>query len=106
MTKKNENSENFWTKTQENIVVVGITDYAQNMLGEITYVQLPEISKVVKTGDEVGVIESLKAVTPLISPIDGEICEVNAVLEIKPELINESPQEKGWIWKMKPTNNG
>jgi glycine cleavage system H protein len=71
------------------------------MLGEITYVQLPEVGKSVKRGDEVGIIESLKAVYPLISPKDGEICEVNAALEKKPELINESPLDKGWIWKMK-----
>jgi glycine cleavage system H protein len=101
-----QTDENFWTQTKDNTVTVGITDYAQNMLGEITYVQLPELGKLVKAGDEVGVIESLKAVTPLISPIDGEICEVNAVLEKKPEIINESPQKNGWIWKMKPTTNG
>jgi len=99
-----ENDENFWTETQNGIVTVGITDYAQNMLGEITFVQLPEVKKIVKAGDEVGVIESLKAITPLISPIDGEICDVNAVLEKKPEIINESPQDCGWIWKMKPAN--
>ena len=96
-----EIKQNFWTKIEQNTATVGITEYAQQMLGEITYVQLPEVKKSVKTGDEVGIIESLKAISPLISPLDGEICEVNAILEKKPELINESPLNDGWIWKMK-----
>ncbi|MCL2844142.1 MAG: glycine cleavage system protein H [Chitinivibrionia bacterium] len=94
-------NENFWTKIDGNTATVGITNQAQSILGEITYVQLPEIGKSVKKEEEVGVVESLKAISPLISPIDGEICEVNAVLEKKPELINESPLDLGWIWKMK-----
>jgi len=97
-----EINENFWTKIEaEKTAIAGITQEAQSMLGEITYVQLPEIGKSVKAGEEIGVIESLKAIYPIISPIDGEIFQVNAILEKKPELINESPDDKGWIWKMK-----
>jgi glycine cleavage system H protein len=72
------------------------------MLGEITFVELPEVGKNVKSGDEIGSIESLKAISPLISPLNGQIIEVNAILEKKPELINKKPLTDGWIWKMKP----
>jgi glycine cleavage system H protein len=98
-----EIDENFWVKITDEIAVVGITEYAQSMLGEISFVELPEVKKFVKRGDEIGTIESLKAISPLISPLDGEICEVNAVLEKTPEIINENPLGSGWIWKMKVT---
>jgi glycine cleavage system H protein len=94
-------NENFWTRIDGEIAVAGITEYAQSMLGEISFVELPEVGRNVRTGDEVGTIESLKAISPLISPLDGEIVEVNAVLEKKPELVNKSPLGEGWIWKMK-----
>jgi glycine cleavage system H protein len=93
--------ENFWTKIDGEIAGIGITEYAQSMLGEITFVELPEVGKFVKSGEEVGTIESLKAISPMISPLDGEIIGVNAILEKKPELINKSPLADGWIWKMK-----
>lgn len=94
-------NENFWTKINGEIASVGITEYAQEMLGEITFVELPEVGKNVKSGEEIGTIESLKAISPMISPIDGEIIEVNTILEKKPELINDKPLTDGWIWKMK-----
>jgi len=93
--------ENFWTKIDGEIAIVGITEYAQGMLGEITFVELPEVGKIVKTGEEIGSIESLKAISPLLTPVDGEIVEVNAKLEKKPELINDKPLTDGWIWKVK-----
>jgi glycine cleavage system H protein len=96
-----ETNENFWTKIDGETATVGISDYTQKMLGEISFVQLPEIGKTVKAGEEIGIIESLKAISPLVCPLDGKISEVNAILEKKPEIINESPLEKGWIWKMK-----
>jgi glycine cleavage system H protein len=99
------NNENFWTKIEAEIAWVGLSDHAQKMLGEISFVELPEIGKLVKKGEEVGTIEALKAISPLISPFDGEICEVNTILEKKPEIINSSPLDEGWIWKMKLTKS-
>ena len=100
--------ENFWTKidastasagsaTAGEIVICGITEYAQGMMGEVSFVELPEVGKKVKAGEQIGIIESLKAVSPIITPIDGEIIEVNAVLEKKPETLTADC----WIWKMK-----
>ena len=105
--------ENFWTKIDDSTastgsattVICGITEYAQNMMGEITFVELPEVGKIVKAGEQIGTIESLKAISPIITPIDGEIIEVNTVLEKKPELLNDSPLTDGWIWRLSRNNN-
>ena len=102
--------ENFWTKIDASaastasagsatgeIAICGITEYAQGMMGEVSFVELPEVGKKVKAGEQIGIIESLKAVSPIITPIDGEIIEVNALLEKKPETLTADC----WIWKMK-----
>ncbi len=76
---------------------VGITDHAQHELGDVVYVELPKTGKKVKQHEELATVESVKAVSPIYAPLSGEIVAVNQELESKPELVNQSPHEKGWI---------
>lgn len=82
-------------------VSIGITDYAQNELGDIVYVELPEPGDEVTAGEAFGNVESVKAVSPVTSPVTGEVISVNEDLEDTPELVNQSPLEKGWMIKIK-----
>ena len=82
-------------------VSVGITDYAQNELGDIVYVELPEPGDEVTAGEAFGNVESVKAVSPVTSPVTGEVVAVNEDLEDTPELVNQSPLEKGWMVRIK-----
>lgn len=92
-----------WAKLEDDgRVTVGITDHAQSLLGDIVFVELPEIETEVGVGDEVGVIESVKAASDLYTPITGQIVEVNAALSDTPELINEDPYGAGWIFRIQP----
>ncbi len=95
-----------WVKVDgtTNIATVGITNYAQKELGSIVYVELPILNKSIKQGVEVAVLESTKAAADVYAPISGSIVEVNAQLKDKSELINESPEEQGWLFKMKMAN--
>ena len=91
-----------WLKIDaEGNAVVGITDYAQNSLGDITYVELPEVGQTFSAGDTFGVVESVKAASDLFMPVDGEILAVNERLNDAPELANQSPYEDGWIIRIK-----
>ena len=90
-------------KDQSHIMVIGITDHAQQLLGDIVYVQLPNIGDKVTLGQEVGVIESVKAAADFYSPLSGEITAVNDHLSSAPELINTEPYDKGWLYKLKLT---
>ena len=90
-----------WLKVDGDVVTVGITDFAQNSLGDIVYVELPEVGDSVDAGDSIGNIESVKAVAQLYCPISGEIVEINGDLEEQPELTNASPFDKGWMFKIK-----
>ncbi len=92
--------EHEWAHREGNIVTVGITDYAQENLGEIVYVELPEEGTEVSQGEAFGVVESTKAVSDLYSPVSGTVAEVNDTLVDNPELINEDPYEDGWIIKI------
>ena len=85
-------------------VAVGITDYAQQQLGDVVYVELPEVGATYKAGQPFGVIESVKAVSDLYSPITGEVLEVNGELEDAPEKVNEECYGNGWIIKIEPSN--
>lgn len=103
--------EHEWVKLEGEIVRVGITDYAQSKLGEVVYVELPEVGKRVKQTVEpkdkemeLGAAESIKAVSAIYSPLSGEVTEVNEALRDKPELLNTSPYEEGWICKLKPSD--
>ena len=94
-----------WLKIDaEGNAVVGITDYAQNSLGDITYVEVPEVGLTFSAGDTFGVVESVKAASDLFMPVDGEILAVNEGLDEAPEQVNQSPYEAGWVIKIKPSN--
>jgi glycine cleavage system H protein len=89
-----------WARPEGDAVVVGITDYAQDQLGEVVYVELPEVETGVDAGEELGTIESVKAVAEFVSPIAGEVIEVNDRLADEPNLINEDPFGDGWLVKV------
>ena len=90
-----------WAKGDGEIVTVGITDYAQHELGEIVFVELPDVGANIVSGAAFGVVESVKAVSELVSPISGEVVEVNAPLIDNPATINESAFDRGWLIKIK-----
>ena len=93
-----------WARVENNgdLVVVGITDHAQESLGEVVYVETPEIGSMVKAGEQAGVIESVKAASDINSPISGEVTAINTGLEDDPETVNQDPYNGGWLFKVKP----
>lgn len=93
-----------WTRTEGDLIVVGISDYAQDQLGDIVYVELPETGSTIAIGEEFGSVESVKAVSELFMPVGGEVVAVNGDLEDNPELVNEEPYTKGWMLKVKPAD--
>ena len=93
-----------WVKTEGDKVRVGITDYAQKSLREIVYAELPKTGTEVKQNEPYGTLESVKAVSDLIAAVSGTVEEVNSEVQSKPELLNESPFESGWLVILKPTN--
>ena len=90
-----------WVSVERNVVTIGITDYAQNSLGDIVFVELPEVGTIVDMNESIGSIESVKAVSDLNSPLDGEVVEINKKVEEDPGLVNSDPYENGWMIKMK-----
>ena len=90
-----------WIKVDDNTAIVGISDHAQNELGEVVFVELPAIGDEFVLGDEAAVVESVKAASEVYTPISGEVIEVNDTLEENPELVNTSPYEEGWFFKLK-----
>jgi len=90
-----------WVKVDDNTVVIGISDHAQNELGEVVFVELPAIGDEFVSGDEAAVVESVKAASEVYTPLSGEVIEVNEALEENPELVNTSPYEDGWFFKLK-----
>ena len=90
-----------WVKVDDNTAIVGISDHAQNELGEVVFVELPAIGDEFVSGDEAAVVESVKAASEVYTPISGEVIEVNEALEENPELVNTSPYEDGWFFKLK-----
>ena len=93
-----------YCKVDGDIVTIGVTEYAQEQLGDITYVELPEIGDSFGKGDSLGVIEAVKAASDIYSPISGEVVEINENLEDNPELVNSECYEGGWILKLKLSN--
>ena len=85
----------------DNVVVVGISDHAQDQLGDVVFVELPSIGDSVMSGDEAAVVESVKAASEVYSPFTGEVIEINEALEDSPELVNSSPYDDGWFFKLK-----
>ena len=90
-----------WIKVDDNAAIVGISDHAQNELGEVVFVELPAIGDEFVSGDEAAVVESVKAASEVYAPISGEVIEVNEALEENPELVNTSPYEDGWFFKLR-----
>jgi glycine cleavage system H protein len=105
MIEKKYSKDHEWVTVENDIAVVGVTNYAQESLGDIVFIELPEIGKIVKAGDQVGVIESVKAASELYSPISGKIIEINNRLQDEPQLINTNPENTGWFMKIKLENN-
>ena len=93
-----------WAKSEGDTVKVGITDYAQDQLGDIVFVELPENGDSLEKGEEFGTVESVKAVSELYMPVGGEIVAVNSGLEDAPELVNNTPYTDGWMIEIKPDN--
>jgi glycine cleavage system H protein len=91
-----------WAKLDEGLAVVGITDYAQEQLGDIVYVELPQPGDTVEKSQSFGIIESVKAASDLFTPIRGEVVAVNEELVDRPELVNQDPYEGGWMVKVQP----
>ncbi len=93
--------EHEWLRVEGDLVVVGITEHAATALGDVVFVELPEVETQVAEGDEVSVIESVKAASDILAPCDGEIVAVNEKLTDNPSLVNEDPLGAGWFFKMK-----
>jgi len=96
--------EHEWARNKGGRIVVGITDFAQDQLGDVVYVELPDVGDPVKKGEAFGVVESTKAVSELFAPISGKVLEVNAPLSDAPETINEDPYEEGWMIVIEPSD--
>ncbi len=89
--------EHEWVRVEGNIAVIGITDFAQSELGDVVYVELPEVGAEVEANNTFGVVESVKAVSDLFAPVSGVVVEANTTLEDQPELVNSEPYEDGWM---------
>ena len=96
--------EHEWIKVEANEATVGITDYAQKELGDIVFVELPDVNEELEQSKRFGVVESVKTVSDLLSPLNGKVIEVNTSLEAEPELVNASPFENGWMLKLEIKN--
>jgi glycine cleavage system H protein len=90
-----------WVRMEEDTATIGITDHAQDELGDVVFVELPEVGATIGAGDSFGTVESVKAVSDLYTPVGGEVVEVNSSLEDAPEKINDDPYGEGWIVKLR-----
>jgi glycine cleavage system H protein len=98
--------EHEWARRKGRTVVVGITEFAQDQLGDVVYLELPEVGDLVKRGESFGVVESTKAVSELFAPVSGKIVEVNDPLADAPETVNDDPYEEGWMVAIEPSDPG
>lgn len=96
--------EHEWLKEEGELIVVGITEHAATQLGDVVFVELPDVGTTVSKDDEIVVIESVKAASDILAPLDGEIVEVNDVLADAPSKVNDDPMEEGWFFKIKPSD--
>ena len=101
MTDLKFTAEHEWARLEGDVVTIGITDYAQDQLGELVYIELPEAGADISVGQEVVVIESVKAAGDIKSPVNGTIIEVNEALSDEPEKVNEDPTGEGWIYRVR-----
>ena len=104
MNEKKYSKEHEWVDVSNDIATVGITNHAQESLGDIVFVDLPEVNRDVIAGDEVSIIESVKAASDIYSPADGKITEINSKLSEDAALINKGAEDEGWIFKIKISN--
>ncbi len=93
--------EHEWVLVEDDVVTIGITDFAQDQLGDVVFVELPEVGDTVEVGNTFGVVESVKAVSDVYSPVSGEVVEINEELPDAPEVLNTSPYDDGWMIKVK-----
>ena len=93
-----------WVLVEDEIATIGITDFAQDQLGDVVFVELPEVGDQLETGKPLGVVESVKAVSDVYAPVSGEVVEINPELPDEPEMLNTSPYEDGWMIKIKLAN--
>jgi glycine cleavage system H protein len=96
--------EHEWVKVEGELVKIGITDFAQSELGDIVFVELPEVGEEIKQDEPFGNVESVKTVSELFAPVSGEVVEINEALEDEPEQVNDSPYDEGWMIIVKPAN--
>ena len=94
-----------WIRKDDELITIGITDHAQTMLGDLVYVELPEIESSFENGQECAVVESVKAAADIYCPISGEVIEINEALLENPQLVNEEPYGKGWLFRIRPFEN-
>ncbi|MBS3652234.1 glycine cleavage system protein GcvH [Pseudaminobacter sp. 19-2017] len=106
MTQTYYTEDHEWIRVDGDTATVGITDYAQEQLGDLVFVELPEAGRSVKKGDTAVTVESVKAASDVYAPADGEILEANSALSSEPALINSSATGDGWLWKMKLSDKG
>ncbi|MBJ9704331.1 MULTISPECIES: glycine cleavage system protein GcvH [Acinetobacter] len=93
-----------WVKIEGDLVITGITDHAQDELGDLVYVETPKVGSQVTAGEQAGVVESVKTASDIHAPVSGTVVEVNTDLEDDPDFVNDDPYGKGWIYKIKPDN--
>ena len=100
MTAKSYTEDHEWIAVDGNVATIGISDYAQEQLGDIVFVDLPEIGRAMKKGDEAAVVESVKAASEVYAPVTGKVVEINEALQEAPEKVNQSPEDGGWFMKV------
>ena len=93
-----------WVRIECDLVVTGISDHAQDALGDLVYVETPEVGQQITAGQQAGVVESVKTASDIHAPVSGTVVEINANLEDDPDFVNDDPYGKGWIYKIKPDN--
>jgi glycine cleavage system H protein len=100
-------SSHEWARVEsDGTITIGISDHAQDLLGDIVFVELPEVGQSVNAENDTAIVESVKAASDIYSPLSGEVIEVNSLLEDQPEIINSSPYENGWFFKLTPSDLG
>ncbi len=104
MAKTYFTEDHEWVRVDEGVATIGITDHAQEQLGDLVFVELPDVGRKLAKGEAAVVVESVKAASDVYAPADGEVTEVNSALETAPDIVNKSATNEGWLWKMALSN--